>query len=44
MSALFYAFDMLASELSPALHRRIVREFIVPAGIQCRNHYIGDGN
>ena len=44
MSALFYAFDMLASELSPALRRRIVREFIVPAGIQCRNHYIGDGN
>ena len=44
MSSLFYAFDMLAAELDPALRERLIREFIVPAGIQCRNHYIGDGN
>ncbi len=44
MSALFYAFDMLAPDLDPGLRQRIIREFIVPAGIQCRNHYIGDGN
>lgn len=44
MSAIFYAFDMLAAKLDPSLRERIIREFIVPAGIQCRNHYIGDGN
>lgn len=44
MSALFYAFDMVAAHLAPALRNRIIRDFIVPAGIQCRNHYIGDGN
>lgn len=44
MSALFYAFDMVAADLEPAVRTRIIEEFIVPAGIQCRNHYIGDGN
>jgi len=44
ISSLFYAFDLLAAELDPALRKRLIREFIVPAGIRCRNHYIGDGN
>lgn len=44
MSALLYAFDMVAADLDPALRKRIIDGFVVPAGIQARNHYIGDGN
>jgi len=44
MSALLYAFDMLATDLDPAVRTRFIEEFLVPAGIQSRNHYIGDGN
>jgi hypothetical protein len=44
MSSLFYAFDMVASELEPNVRREFINEFAVPAGIQCRNHLIGDGN
>lgn len=44
MSAMLYAYDMIAPELDPSTRKRIVEDFIVPAGLQCRNHYIGDGN
>jgi len=44
MSAIFYAFDILAPHLEASERERIVEGFIVPAGIQCRNHYVGDGN
>lgn len=44
MSAIMYAFDMLAPKLTPAERKRFIQGFLVPAGIQCRNGYIGDGN
>jgi hypothetical protein len=44
MSGIMYAFDMLAPKLDAATRRDIINGFFVPAGIQCRNHYIGDGN
>lgn len=44
MSAIIYAFDMLASDLTLTTRRAFIHEFLVPAGIQSRNHYIGDGN
>ena len=44
MSGIMYAFDMLAPKLDAATRRDIIKGFFVPAGIQCRNHYIGDGN
>lgn len=44
MSAMLYAFDMLATELDPDVRDRFINDFLVPAGIQSRNHYIGDGN
>lgn len=44
MSAMLYAYDMIAPELDPSTRDQIVEDFIVPAGLQCRNHYIGDGN
>jgi hypothetical protein len=44
MSSIIYAFDMLAPDLTPTTRRAFIHEFLVPAGIQCRNHYIGDGN
>ena len=44
MSALMYAFDMLAPHLSPSTRQSVVNGFLVPAALQCRNHYIGDGN
>lgn len=44
MSAIFYAFDMLAPHLSVAERARFIDDFAIPAGIQSRNHYIGDGN
>lgn len=44
MSSMIYAFDMLAPKLSEATRRRFIEDFLVPAGIHCRNHYIGDGN
>lgn len=44
MSSIFYAFDMIAQELDQDEREEIIDEFIVPAGIQSRNHLIGDGN
>ncbi len=44
MSSLAYAFDIMADKLSAADRKAIIDGFFVPAGIQCRNHYIGDGN
>ncbi len=44
MSAILYAFDMLAPHLSPSTRQAFIDGFLVPAALQCRNHYIGDGN
>ena len=44
VSSSAYAFDMLAPELDEGLKKRFIQEFLLPAAIQARNHYIGDGN
>lgn len=44
MSSIFYAFDIVAPDLDAEIRNEFVRDFAVPAGIRCRNHYIGDGN
>jgi hypothetical protein len=44
MSSILYAFDMLAQDLDESTRNRFINDFLVPAGIQSRNHYIGDGN
>lgn len=44
MSSILYAFDMLAPHLDADIQKRFIHDFLVPAGIQCRNHYVGDGN
>ena len=44
MGALAYAFDVIAPKLDDARRARIIEGFFLPAGIQARNHYIGDGN
>ncbi len=44
MSSILYAFDMLAPHLEADTRKRFIHDFLVPAGIQCRNHYVGDGN
>lgn len=44
MGALAYAFDIIAPQLDEASRQAIIHGFFVPAGIQSRNHYIGDGN
>jgi hypothetical protein len=41
---MLYAFDTVARDLDPAVRKRFIEGFLLPAGIQCRNHYIGDGN
>jgi len=38
---MFNDFDLLAAHMEPAARERIVRDFIVPAAIQMRNHYFG---
>ncbi len=44
MSSLAYAFDIVAPKLDEETRQHIVQAFFVPAGIQARNHLIGDGN
>ena len=44
MSSMIYAFDLVAQDLAEPVRRRFIQDFLLPAGIQCRNHYIGDGN
>lgn len=44
MGALAYAFDILAPQLDKDQRQKIIDGFFLPAGIQARNHYIGDGN
>lgn len=44
VSSLAYAFDIMASSLTPEERDDILEGFFVPAGLQCRNHYIGDSN
>jgi hypothetical protein len=43
-SALAYAFDIVAANLTLEKRQEIIDGFFLPAGIQARNHYIGDGN
>ena len=38
---LFNDFDLLAPGMDPATRARIIRDFIVPAAVQMRNHYFG---
>ncbi|MFP4027305.1 MAG: hypothetical protein ACLFWL_05895 [Candidatus Brocadiia bacterium] len=44
MSALAYAFDIISPKLKRDQRQEIIEGFFLPAGIQARNHYIGDGN
>lgn len=44
MSAIFYAFDMIAPSLTEKERNSFIYDFAVPAGIRVRNHYFGDGN
>lgn len=44
MSGIFYAFDMVAADLSEDERHAFVYDFALPAGIRARNHYVGDGN
>ncbi len=34
-------FDLLAADMDPAARETIVRDFLVPAALQLRNHYVG---
>ena len=43
-SSIYYAFDMIATELDPQLRQKVIAGFFLPAAIQSRNHTIGDGN
>jgi hypothetical protein len=44
MGALAYAFDIISPQLDETARQKIIDGFFLPVGIQCRNHYIGDGN
>lgn len=44
MSSVAWAFDMIAKDLDPGLRQRVIDGFFLPAAMQARNHYIGDGN
>lgn len=37
-------FDLLAADMDPAARETIINDFIVPAALQMRNHYIGLNN
>ena len=43
-SSLAYAFDIMAPHLDEAERQRVITGFFLPAGLQSRNHYVGDGN
>lgn len=38
---IFNDFDLLARDMDPAARAKIIRDFMVPAAIQMRNHYFG---
>lgn len=38
---MFNDFDLLAHDMDPAAREKIIRDFLVPAAIQMRNHYFG---
>jgi hypothetical protein len=38
---MFNDFDLLARDMEPAAREKIIRDFLVPAAIQMRNHYFG---
>lgn len=44
MSSIAYAFDIIADQLDPAVRQQVIDGFFLPAAIQARNHYVGDGN
>jgi len=44
MSSIGYAFDMIATDLDPGMREKVIAGFFLPAAVQSRNHYIGDGN
>ena len=44
MSGVMNNFDLVSADLDQETRDRIIRQFLLPAGIQCRNHYIGPGN
>jgi len=44
MGGIGYVFDFLAPHLDEAFRRKFIEEFLLPAAIQSRNHYIGPGN
>ena len=44
MCSIAYAFDLVAARLDPAVRRRAIEGFFLPAAIHSRNHYVGDGN
>ncbi len=43
-SGVINAFDLVAADLEPKARRKIIDDFILPAGIRTRNQYIGPGN
>jgi hypothetical protein len=44
MHGIMNAFDLVAADLARHDRERIINDLLLPAGIQCRNHYIGPGN
>ena len=44
MSGVMNNFDLVSADLDEAIREKFIEEFLLPAGIQCRNHYIGPGN
>lgn len=41
---MFNDFDLLAKDMEPGARERIIKDFIVPAAVQMRNHYFGLNN
>ena len=44
MSSIAYVFDFLAPELDEKLRQHFVQEFLLPAAVRARNHYVGPNN
>ena len=44
LSSIAYIFDFLAPELDEKLRQRFIEEFLLPAAIRARNHYVGPNN
>jgi len=44
MSGVMNNFDLVSADLTRTAREKFIQEFLLPAGIQCRNHYIGPGN